>query len=656
VTQAAALADALHEARRQLGTQPALAERQAEAILRIIPGQAEALLILGVAHRNQGRLIEALALLKPLARTTPDDAEVHFEWGLTQLAMGLVQSAILSLRRAVALAPENPGAWRILGGVLLRAGDAAMADVAYQQQVRHAMRDVVLRDVAAAVDAGELSRAEQLLRTRVSGTPDDVAALRMLSEIRLHAGDYAAASSLAGQCLSLSPTLMPARMTYAAAMLYQGQAAAARPHVERLMAEHPDDPRILVLGASLLAMTGDRAGAVEQYRAVLRHHPGEPNTWLRLGHVLRTSGRAQEAVAAYRQAAVLEPSLGDAYWSLANLKTDVFTPDDIAVMQAQVERTDISDEDRVALHYALGSALERSGDYAGSFEHYAAGARRERQHLEYSAEQTTALVSRCRTVMDEAFFAARQRGGDPDPAPIFVVGLPRSGSTLVEQILASHSAVEGTSELRAISIIAEELGWQADDERYPQCLAALSESDRAAWGRRYIDRTRQHRLTDRPYFIDKMPDNFLHAGLIQLILPHAKVVDIRRAPMAACFSAFKQLFARGTVFSYDLRELGLYYRDYVALMAHFEEVLPGRFHRVRYETLVTDTEQEVRRLLAYCGLPFESGCLRFHENARDVTTASSEQVRKPIFTEALDHWRRYEPWLGELQAALGDLA
>ncbi len=384
---------------------------------------------------------------------------------------------------------------------------------------------------------------------------------------------------------------------------------------------------------------------------MLRAHPDEPNTWLRLGHVLRTAGRATEAVDAYRQAAALRPWLGDAYWSMANLKTDVFTPAEIDTMRAQAARDGVSDEDRVALDYALGSALERRGEYEASFRHYAAGARVQRRGIEYSAEATSALVTRSTALFSPAFFAART-GGAPDAAPVFVVGLPRSGSTLVEQILASHSQVEGTSELRAISLIAAELGWDGGDDRYPGTLAALTPADRAALGRQYIERTRQHRLTGRPFFIDKMPDNFLHAGLIHLILPNAKIIDVRRHAMAACFAAFKQLFARGTLFSYDLHELGRYYRDYQRLMTHLDEVLPGRVHRVRYEDLVEHTEREVRRLLDYCGLAFEPACLRFHETARDVTTASSEQVRRPIFRDALDHWRHYEPWLGKLRAAL----
>ena len=609
--------------------------------------------MLGIAHRLQGRLIEALALHKPLVRTRPDYADAHAEWGITQAAMGLTRPAIASLRQAVELAPASPAAWRMLGALLLQSGEQALADAAYQQQVRHALHDPVLREVGRAADAGELAQAETLLRTRLAELPDDVAALRMLGDLRLHLRDYAEAQHLAERCLALAPSLLPARTNLPAALLYQGQTQAARPHVQRLLADYPGDPQVLILQASLLAMTGKRAAAVEVYRAVLRNHPEEPNTWLRLGHVLRTAGRAQEAVEAYRQAATLQPSLGDAYWSLANLKIDVFTSADMATMQAEAARPDLGDEDRIALHYALGSALERRGAFAQSFRHYNAGARLQRPYVDYSAGQTTAYVARCRTVLDRAFFEARAGVGCADPAPIFVVGLPRSGSTLVEQILASHSAVEGTAELRAASIIAGELGWETDE--YPASLPSLPAEAFAALGRLYIARTRQHRLTSRPHFVDKMPDNFLHTGLIHLMLPHARIIDVRRQPMAACFSAYKQLFARGTTFSYDLRELGLYYRDYAALMAHFDSALPGRVHRVCYEDLVTDTETQVRQLLDYCGLEFESACLNFHKTQRDVATASSEQVRQPIFTEALDHWRHYEPWLGELRAALGEM-
>ncbi|MBS0362372.1 MAG: sulfotransferase, partial [Proteobacteria bacterium] len=299
--------------------------------------------------------------------------------------------------------------------------------------------------------------------------------------------------------------------------------------------------------------------------------------------------------------------------------------------------------------------FEDAGDYEASFRCYAEGARIRRGQVEYDPAETTAQLERSRALFTPEFFAARAGQGHPDPAPIFVVGLPRSGSTLVEQILASHSQVEGTMELPDIIFLARSLtDARGEGERgaYPDVLARLSGDELSALGRAYMDRTAIQRKLGRPFFIDKMPNNFLHAGLISLILPNARIVDTRRDGMATGFSAFKQHFARGQNWSYDLAEIGWFYRDYVALMAHFDTVMPGRIHRVNYEAMVDDTEAEVRRLLAYCGLPFEPECLEFHRNSRPVRTASSEQVRRPIFRQGIDQWRRYEPWLAPLRAAL----
>ncbi len=340
--------------------------------------------------------------------------------------------------------------------------------------------------------------------------------------------------------------------------------------------------------------------------------------------------------------------------SLANLKTFRFTPDDVEAMRAQLERTDLGDDERVQFHFALGKALEDAKAYEGSFEHYVLGNSLRRTQVGYDADRTSARVARCREILTAEFFEQRRGHGSEAPDPIFIVGLPRAGSTLIEQILASHSAVEGTMELPDLISIARKLpGTNGGGTRFPESLTNLSAADARALGEQYLEQTRIQRKSAAPFFIDKMPNNFAYVGFIQLVLPNAKIIDARRHPLGCCFSVFKQHFARGQGFAYDLEDLGRYYRDYVALMAHFDTALPGRVHRVIYETMVQDTEAEVRRLLKYCGLPFEESCLRFYENARAVRTASSEQVRQPIFRDALEHWRHYEPWLGPLKSALG---
>jgi tetratricopeptide (TPR) repeat protein len=408
--------------------------------------------------------------------------------------------------------------------------------------------------------------------------------------------------------------------------------------------------------AACLGLVGEYERAIEIYDVLLAEFPGQPKIWMSFGHALRTAGRRDQALAAYHRCLEQAPGLGEAYWSIANLKTAPFTREQEAAMRRQLADPALGAEDRLHFHYALGKALEDRGDYADSFRQYADGARLRRAERPYDAAESHDQMLRSKALFIEGFFAERAGGGSPAPDPIFIVGLPRAGSTLIEQILASHSAVEGTMELPDITTLARRLGRpgsRAEGRRYPEALADLDGEARLALGEEYLERTRIHRKKGRPLFIDKMPNNLHHIGLIRLILPNAKIIDARRAPMASCFSAFKQLFARGHAFSYDLTDLGLYYRDYIALMDHFDAVLPGRICRVIYEDVVENTERQVRRLLDYCGLPFEAACLRFHENDRPVRTASSEQVRRPIFREGLEQWRHFEPWLGPLAAALG---
>jgi tetratricopeptide (TPR) repeat protein len=374
-----------------------------------------------------------------------------------------------------------------------------------------------------------------------------------------------------------------------------------------------------------------------------------------LGHVLKTVGQTDASIEAYRKSIALTPALGEAWWSLANLKTVRFTADDRDTIR-QALAGEIGDEDRFHLQFALGKAEEDAGDYDASFAHYAEGNRLRRGVVDYDPEEMTAHVARSKAVFTPAWFGRIAGTGCPAPDPIFIVGMPRAGSTLIEQILSSHSLVEGTMELPDMPAIARRLGerkLRSEETRYPEAVLDLSVEERAALGAEYIERTRVQRKTDRPFFIDKMPNNFALVGLIRAILPNGSIIDARRHPLGCCFSNFKQHFARGQTFTYDLAELGRYYRDYVALMAHFDEAVPGAVHRVFYERMVQDTEAEVRRLLEYLGLGFESACLRFYESGRAVRTASSEQVRRPIFREGVEQWRHFERHLDPLKAALG---
>jgi tetratricopeptide (TPR) repeat protein len=633
--------------------QPALAEQQAREILRAVPGHPQALLVLGAAQRRQGRLEDANATLAPLAERQPQAPAVHVEWALVQAAQGQLPPAIASLRRAVRLNPALPGVWRHMGDLLSQAGSSAEAQEAYARHLESAISDPTLMRAAEAMHEGDLPRAEHMLRAHQAQYPTDVAALRMLAEIGTRLGRDADAEKILLYCLELMPCFALARHNLAIVLFRQNRAQEALPHIESLRKSDPHDPDYRALHAACLAHLAEFAGATDIYEKLLADFPEQPRIWLSYAHVLRTLGRRDEAQRAYRIAIAKAPHMGEAYWSLANLKSGSFLHAETQAMQAQLARGDLGAEDRFHLHYALGYVHEQDGDYARSWSHYAAGAKLRRAELTYSAAETTRQLARTRALMDAGFFAARAGWGCHDEAPIFIVGLPRSGSTLIEQILASHSQVEGTQELSEIANIARLLGrHRRTEDRYPETLADLDQASCRDLGERYLARTRIYRKAGKPIFIDKMPNNFIHAGLIHLILPCARIIDARRHPMATCFSAFKQHFAKGHHYSYDLDELGSYYLDYLALMGHFDAALPGRVHRVQYERMVLDTEGETCGLLAYCGLDFEPVCLRFHENERPVRTASSEQVRRPVFREGLDQWRHYEKWLGPLAARL----
>jgi len=638
-----------------LATEPATAEREARAFLKARPNDPRGLLIVASARRRQGDPTAAMAILKPLAAAFPRAAHTRYELGMTLAALGQPDKAIEALRQAVAVKPDLAEAWRALGDLLFAKGDNTGADAAFAAHDRAMIRDPALAIAADPLYGGRLDEAERKLRELVIARPNDPAVYRLLGETLNRMGRFDGAELVLDHALRLDPSHDGARFSYAHALFNQQKAPQAiialRPLITKYLSEAP----YLSLLAACLNLVGDFEEAIRINEDLLKSYPKQPKIWLNYGHALRTVGRRDEAIAAYKRCIELDPGLGDAYWSIANLKVASFTRAEVDAMAVQLRRPELAAEDRLNLHYAYGSALEARGDAAQAFENYAAGAALRRAATPYDAEETTALTQRSIALFTPTFFAANS-GGFVAPDPIFIVGLPRSGSTLIEQMLASHSAVEGTMELSDIGLIAKALtGSQADGAplQYPNTLAGLGADQLRALGEQFLADTRVHRPKGRAFFTDKMPSNFQHIGLIQLILPNAKIIDARRHPLGACFSAFKQHFAMGQNFSYDLTDLGRYYRDYVELMAHYDAVLPGRIHRVIYEDMVEDTESVVRELLDYCGLPFEDACLRFYENDRAVRTVSSEQVRTPIFRSGLDQWKQFEPWLQPLKSALG---
>jgi tetratricopeptide (TPR) repeat protein len=495
-----------------------------------------------------------------------------------------------------------------------------------------------------------------MLRDHLKQHPTDVVAIRMLAEVAARLGRYGPAENLLARCVELAPSFHAARHNLATVLHRQNKPVPALREVERLLAIDARNPGYRNLHAAVLGRVGEFDKALDVYARLLKEYPGQAKAWMSYGHALKTAGRRDDSVAAYRKAISLQPRLGEAYWSLANLKTFRFSPDEIDTMERQLARKDLSNDDRLHFHFSLGKAREDAREYEASFGHYSEGNRLRRAVTRYVADETSEHVARSKALFTKEFFDARQGWGCTDADPIFIVGLPRSGSTLLEQILASHSLVEGTMELSDILVMARALGGRqtsSDKSVYPEILADLDAARFRELGAQYLEQTRVQRKTPAPFFIDKMPNNWAHVGLIHLALPNARIIDARRHPLDCCWSGFKQHFARGQNFTYDLDDIGRYYRDYVELMAHFDAVLPGRVHRVIYEQMVSDTETEVRRVLDYCNIEFESSCLRFYDTERAVRTASSEQVRRPINREGIDQWRHFEAWLAPLRTALG---
>jgi predicted Zn-dependent protease len=648
-TDSAAL---LGRAIRIAAADPAGAEALAQSVLAVRPDDVDALTVIGAARRSQGDPAGAVATLAPLAERTPGSFAVRYELGRALVANGESRRAIAPLEAAVALNPKLGGAWRLLGDIRLVAGDATGAQVAYDRSLAAFVTDPQLVLAANLLADGALADAEAAVRAVLARTPGSAPAAHLAGEILLRRGLWEPARAALAHCLERAPGSRFARQAYALTLRSAGRAGEALAELDRLQAEGPADNRSRMIKAAVLADTGDFAVASDITAQLLETFADQPHAWLLYGNGLRTLGRTDEAISAYRRCLELDPDCGEAWWSLANLKSYRFSPREQAMIEARAAAPDTPAP--ALLRFALGKACEDDGRDAEAFAHYAAANALERQRRPYDAEATSTLVRRAKALFKPDFFAQRAGWGWPAGDPIFIVGLPRSGSTLVEQILASHPGIEGAGELADIEIMAGAVARRpASGGGYPDQVASLSAADAALLGRDYLARTQARRRLGRVRFVDKAPGNFLHAGLISLMLPNAAIIDVRRHPLGCCLSAYKQHFAGGFDFAYDLEDLGRYYADYVELMAHFDQVLPGRILRVGYEALIADPEGETRRMLGYLGLAFDPACLRFFDNPRPVATPSSEQVRRPISADAADHWRRYEPWLGPLKAALG---
>ncbi len=525
------------------------------------------------------------------------------------------------------------------------------------RRIAAATRNPALLQAGKALVENDLPAAEAMLRPYLKRRPTDVAAIRMMAELAARVGRVVDSENLLRRALELAPHFTVARANLATILYKQQRPAEALAELDRITADGEAGFAHDSLRAAAIGRMGGHEEAIALYRKVLERRPDEPRIWMSLGHNLRTLGRVDEAVAAYRRGLVLRPASGEIWWSLANLKTFRFSDSEVATMEQALAGPDLSDEDAVHLHFALGKSMEDRGLWAQSFAHYDSANGTRRKALDYDASEIERQVDRSIALLTPQFFAERKHFGCPANDPIFIVGLPRSGSTLVEQILSSHPQVEGTTEHPDIPMMVRRIATSGADKgsaRYPAFLAKLSAEECRALGEEYLERIAPQRVTGRPYFIDKLPNNWALLGFIRLILPKARIVDARRHPLACGFSNFKQHFARGQPFTYDLADIGDYYRHYVRMMRHMEQVLPGWAVRILNEDLVADPDGEIRRLVASVGLEWDDACLSHHKTKRPIRTPSAEQVRQPVNASGTEQWRNYEPWLGPLVAALRD--
>ena len=615
------------------------------------PDDARFVMLHGFALRRAGDYIGAEPLLRRTLNMEPSLDIAHHELGLALQGLGRLTEARRSLEQAVSLNPKLIAAWRDLYEVRAAEGDDVGAAEAYRNAMGNRELDPLLHKALELVGQGKLGVAEGICREYLKRRPHDVDAIRLLAEVGISLGLIGEAILLLERCLELAPEFHMARTNYVTALARHQRFDEALTENKRLREAQPNKLAHQVQYATTLSLAGRFEMAHIQFAKVLEQAPDNERILTSFGHSLRYGVKSEEAITIYLRAIEAEPSAGEAYWSLANLKTFRFDDTQLANMQSQLAALKLPSEDKAHLAFAVGKALEDRQEYDHSFSAYAEGNAIRRQKSGYDADKTNArvglLIQQCgENLWDGA--------GHPSDEPIFIIGLPRAGSTLLEQILASHSRVEATAELPFIGRIIGEMvaGRERGDEPlYPRVLNELSVDERHARGQQYLDLAAGYR-TGKARFIDKLPNNWEHVAFIKTTLPNATIIDARRQPMAACFANFKQLFARGQEFTYSLEDIGHYYADYLCLMSHWHDIFPGGLLTVQYEDVVDDFDMQVRQLLSHAKLDFQEACLRYYENDRAVRTASSEQVRQPIYRDALQLWERYTAHLAPLESIL----
>ena len=616
---------------------------------------AAAMLLLGRCNLRQDQPGAARDVLLDLSDLTPNDSLVQNELGHAYAALGEAEAAVRAYDYATRLNPALLESWRELVKQYEAIGDRDLAGAARERAEFLERMPKDLRAVASLMHQRKLRKAEDLCRAFLKRFPKNTEGMRLLANIGLELNVLDDAEFLLESALVFRPEFHAARFDYVTVLRKRQKFEPALEQIKKLLETDPDSELYRSTYASICLAVGEIEESLDTYTELVRENPN-PLTILHRGHALKTVGQQPEAIRAYRTAAGIKPDFGDAYWSLANLKTYGFEDAEIEQMREREADSSTTLVDRYHLCFALGKALENRESFAASFEYYDRGNALKKSEGNYNPARIESEVERQIDVCDRALFKERKADGWPARDPIFIVGLPRAGSTLLEQILASHPEVDGTFELPNILSVAHKLRGRQhgnSEPRYPRVLREMPADILRRLGKEYIETTRIYRQ-GAPNFTDKMPNNFRHVGLIKLILPNARIIDARRHPLACCFSVFKQLFAEGQEFSYSLEDIARYYRSYLKVMNHWDTMLPGQICQVRYENVVSDLENEVRRILDYCGLSFDKNCLEFHRTNRAVRTASSEQVRQPIYRSGIEQWKHYAEFLKPLQDALGD--
>ena len=648
--------DQLREAKLALRAgQLGVAIAHLESILEDEPEHKEALYYLAVCYRQRQDHDAALETLSALMSTYPDYGRSYQEQGYNFVALKDGVAATTAFEKAVSLNPALLESWRALHGRYVFLGVSRKIQLAADQIRRLEEIPAALRTVESLLHEGKLFLAEQLCRQFLKEQPHHKEAMRLLAELGTRLQILDEAEFLLESCVDFYPEFDRARYDYVQVLNKRQKYDKSLSEARVLFSSSPKNLLYAATFATQQEAVGNFEEALFIYEDLLATQGDFPNMLTSRGHALKTCGRTDEAIASYQRAYRAQPDYGDAYWSLANLKTYRFNDDELALMTEQEAGEDISAGNRIHLCFALGKALEDRGEFERSFTYYSRGNDLKRLDSGYRSKAMEEELSKQKELFDRDFFLQRDGMGCDDASPIFVLGLPRAGSTLLEQILASHSQIDGTMELANVIGTANRLSGQRQYKAalpYPEILKQLSEEQARQLGEQFIADTQHHRAGGL-YFVDKMPNNFRHIPLIQLMLPRAKIIDARRHPMACCFSGFKQLFAEGQEFTYGLEEVGRYYRAYVDIMAHWDSVLPDRILRVQHEDVIEDLSGQVARILDYCELPFEQACVDFHQNERAVRTPSSEQVRQPIYKSGMEQWQHFSDFLAPLEQALG---